>query len=377
MNLQSGLVIGRIRGITVRVHWSWVFIATLVTWSLADNLYEELFPRWTALQLWSAAGTSAILFFVSILLHELSHAFVAQRYGIQVPSITLFIFGGVSNLAGEMETARQEFRVAIAGPLMSWTLALLFGAASLLIPGDIATIAAYLAFVNFVLGLFNLLPGFPLDGGRIFRSIVWARTGDLTRATRAASLMGNAIAYLLIALGVVTVVTTGSLTGIWYVFIALFLKGAADSAYQRVLIDDALKDVAVGDVMRPAPDAIEDSWTIAEVVDRHILGGPERAVLTSSGGRISGLITASDVTSVPRDAWPSTRVAEAMVQASDVVTARRDTSIIEAMRLMQEHDIDQLPVVEEGRLLGLLTRGDVLNQIEFRMALAKRRKRAS
>ena len=373
MDLQSGLLIGRIRGIAVRVHWSWVFIATLVTWSLAENLYEDLFPLWTTEQLWIAAAISAVMFFVSILLHELSHAFVAQSYGMKVPSITLFVFGGVSNLEGEMGSARQEFRVAIAGPLMSWALAVVFGGAALVIPGDIASIAAYLAFVNFVLGLFNLLPGFPLDGGRVFRSIVWSRTGDLTRATRAASRMGNLIAWLLIALGVFVVFATDSLTGLWYVFIALFLKGASDSAYQRVLIDSAVKNVEVGEVMRGAPEAIEDSWTLEEVVDRRVLGRAERAVFAASGGRISGLITTTDVTNVPRDDWPATSVSDAMVPAANVITVRRDTAMVEAMRLMQEHDVHQLPVVEDGRLLGLVTRGDVLDQIEFRLALAERR----
>lgn len=372
MDLQSGLVIGRIRGITVRVHWSWIFIATLVTWSLADSLYEDLFPDWTTEQLWIAAAVSSVLFFLSILLHELSHAFVAQNYGMNVPSITLFVFGGVSNLEGEMQSARQEFRVAIAGPLMSWALAVLFIAAALVIPGDIATIAAYLGFVNFVLGLFNLLPGFPLDGGRVFRSIVWSRTGDLTRATKAASRLGNLIAWTLIALGVFVVLATGSLTGLWYVFIALFLKAASDSAYQRVLVESAVKDVPVAEVMREAPEAIEDSWTIAEVVDRRVLGRAERAVFAASDGRVSGLITTSDVTGVPRSEWATTSVADAMVRAADVITVRRDTALVEAMRLMQEHDVHQLPVVEDGVLLGIVTRGDVLDQIEFRLAMAER-----
>jgi Zn-dependent protease len=372
MDLQSGLVIGRVRGITVRVHWSWIFIATLVTWSLADSLYEELFPDWTTEQLWIAAAISSVLFFVSILLHELSHAFVAQRYGMNVPSITLFVFGGVSNLEGEMQSAKQEFRVAIAGPLMSWALAVFFLLGALVIPGDIANIAAYLAFVNFILGLFNLLPGFPLDGGRVFRSIVWSRTGDLTRATRAASRLGNLIAWALIALGVFVVVSTGSLTGLWYVFIALFLKAASDSAYQRVLVESAVKDVPVGEVMRPAPEAIDDSWTIAEVVDRRVLGRAERAVFAANNGRVSGLITTGDVTDVPRSEWATTSVAEAMVPARDVITVRRDTALVEAMRLMQEHDVHQLPVVEDGVLLGMVTRGDVLEQIEFRLAIAQR-----
>lgn len=372
MDLQSGLVIGRVRGITVRVHWSWIVIATIVTWSLADSLYKDLFPNWTTEQLWIAAAVSSVLFFVSILLHELSHAFVAQSYGMNVPSITLFVFGGVSNLEGEMQSARQEFRVAIAGPLMSWALAVLFIVAALVIPGDIANIAAYLGFVNFVLGLFNLLPGFPLDGGRVFRSIVWSRTGDLTRATRAASRLGNLIAWALIALGVFVVFATGSLTGLWYVFIGLFLKTASDSAYQRVLVESAVKDVPVAEVMREAPEAIEDSWTIAEVVDRRVLGRAERVVFAANEGRISGLITTSDVTNVPRDAWATTSVADAMVRAADVITVRRDTALVEAMRLMQEHDVHQLPVVEDGVLLGIVTRGDVLDQIEFRLAMAER-----
>src|SRR5690606_38985747 len=199
MDLTTGFKIGTVRGIEIRVHWSWIFIFTLITWSLAEGFFGTQFPEWSDGERWGWAAGTSVMFFGSVLFHELSHAFVAQSFGMVVPSITLFIFGGVSNIGGEMRTAGQEFRIAIAGPLSSWVLAAIFvGLALVFADSNAGEVLAYLGLVNFVLGAFNLLPGFPLDGGRVFRSIVWARTKDLVKATRIASAVGGGIAWVLI-----------------------------------------------------------------------------------------------------------------------------------------------------------------------------------
>ncbi|MEX2372433.1 MAG: site-2 protease family protein, partial [Dehalococcoidia bacterium] len=213
MDLTGGLQIARIRGIAIRVHWSWALIFTLLTWIVAGS-YVEQYEGWSDVQAWGAGVATVVAFFLSVLLHELSHALVAQGYGMNVPSITLFIFGGVSNIATEMKSARQEFFVAAAGPGMSFLLAFVLVGLAFLVGGSLGSILGYLGVVNAVLGIFNMLPGFPLDGGRVFRSVIWARTGDLTRATRVAARVGVGIAWLMIGGGVIIAITV-SLTGLW------------------------------------------------------------------------------------------------------------------------------------------------------------------
>lgn len=368
MNLGSGIGIGRIRGIEIRIHWSWFIILVLITWSFADGLYRDLYENWSDGQRWSAAIITSGLFFLSVLLHELSHAFVAQRYGMTVPSITLFVFGGVSSIAGEMRTAREEFAVAIAGPLMSWLLAAVFGVLWLATRGsDVAGVVGYLAFINGALGFFNLLPGFPLDGGRVLRAIVWGRSNSIVRATKVAASVGSIIAYLMIGIGLVSVFFFGLLGAIWYVLIGLFLKSAAEGSYQAMLADRALRNVDAAAVMQPPSTPIEASMTVQQLVDERLLRAAERAYLVGTDGHVVGLVTASDITRLPRDQWARTPVGNVMVPAERVRTVTPRTDLVEAMRLMQQYDIHQLPVLDDGRLVGMLTRADVLRQVEVRM----------
>jgi Zn-dependent protease len=370
MNISSGLVIARIRGVAIQVHWSWVLIFGLVTWSLAVGFYPDEQPGWSENRLWIAGAISSVLFFLSVLIHELSHTFMAQHYGMRVPSITLFVFGGVSQMAGEMRSARQEFFIAIVGPLSSWVLAAVFGVLWVVFSSEGASsIFAYLTFINFALGLFNLLPGFPLDGGRVFRSIVWGRVRDLTRATRIASRVGQAIAWVMIVGGIGWVFFFG-ITGLWYVLIGLFLKNASEQAYAQVLLERALGGVVASDVMRAPPLPVPENWSLQRLADERVLGDAERAFLTESLERVSGLITITDLTRVPRVRWDDTTIREAMVPAAEVHTIDPQTSVLEAMRLMQEHDVNQLPVLDDGRLVGMLTRGDVLKRLELNALVA-------
>lgn len=370
MDLTSGFRVGRIRGIAIRVHWSWLLIFALLAWSLAEGLFGTMFEDWSDAQRWAAGVATALLFFASVLMHELSHAFVAQGYGMAVPSITLFVFGGVSNLAAEMPTAGQEFRVAVAGPLTSGALALVFGALWYVSRGqDVSGIFGYLGWINAVLGAFNLLPGFPLDGGRVLRSIVWARSKDLLQATRVASRAGTYIAYAMIAVGLANVFIFGLFGGLWYVLIGLFLKTAAEGSYAAMLVESALADVDASTVMRPGPEPVLASTSLQALVDDRVLRTAERAFLVEQGSAVVGLITTSDITKVPREEWGGTPVRAAMVPAERVVTVEPRTRVIEALKLMQQHDVHQLPVLDHGRVVGLLTRGDVLRQIEVRSIL--------
>lgn len=366
MNLSSGLVIGRVRGVAIQVHWSWVLIFALITWSLAENLYPTYKDGWSAEQLWAAGAVSSLLFFISVLIHELSHTFMALHYGMSVPSITLFVFGGVSQMGGEMRSPRQEFMIAIVGPLASWVLAILFAVLWFVFRSQgVAVIFAYLGLINFVLGFFNLLPGFPLDGGRVFRSIVWGRVHDLTKATKIASSVGQAIAWFMIGGGILWVFFL-NIGGLWYILIGLFLKNASEQAYAQVLVERALKDVFAADIMRPPTLPVPENWSLQRLADERILGDAERVFLTESLGRVSGLITISDLTRVPRARWSDTVVREAMVPSENVHTIAPDTTVLEAMRLMQEHDVNQLPVLQDGRMLGMLTRADVLQHLELK-----------
>lgn len=370
MDLTSGIVIGRVRGIAIRVHWSWVLIFTLVSWSLATGIFADLFTDWSQSRLWIAAVLTSLLFFVSVLLHELSHAFVAQSLGMSVPSITLFVFGGVSTLAAEMRSAGEEFRVAIAGPLMSWALAALLALLWLALRGnDVGTIAGYLAWINFILGAFNLLPGFPLDGGRVFRAIAWSRTNSLERATRLASRVGTGIAWVMIGLGILTVVFV-SLVGLWYVLIGLFLKSASENAYQQLVVERSLNRVRARDVMRAPPEPVDEYWSLQRIVDERVLQQAERCVFVERAGAVIGLITTSDLTRVPREAWPDTLATVAMVPTERVIVVAPDASVLDALKLMQEHDVHQVPVLEGDRMVGLVTRADVIRQLELRVTFA-------
>lgn len=372
MNFSGGFRLARIRGIEILVHWSWTVIFALLVWSFAEGLYVEAAQGWSAPLRWGGAVLTAVLFFNSVLLHELSHAIVAQRVGMAVPSITLFIYGGVSSIAGEMRSAGTEFRVAIAGPLMSWVLGGLCFLVWLFATGLPKEMFGYLATINGVLGLFNLLPGFPLDGGRLFRSIIWARTGDLVRATRAAALVGEAIAYLMIGGGLIAVLFFGNIGLVWYVLIGLFLRNAAQGSYSATVTERVLRDVTVSAVMRPPNAPVDAGTTIETLVETRVLPGAERAFLVVQEGRVVGLVTTMDIARVPREQWAAMAVSHAMVPSGQVMTVTAGTPLLEAMGLLQEHDVHQLPVLEGGQLVGMLTRGDVLNQLEVRLQFSER-----
>lgn len=369
--LDHALSLGRIGGIEIRIHWSWLIIFILLTWSLALFFFPVLFPTIPLTTSWIISAISSVLLFVSVLVHEMSHSLVAKAEGIPVSSITLFVFGGVSNIEREPPTAQDEFLMAAAGPAASLVIGVIcFALFSLL--GSIASIPILgilfaLAFYNVTLAVFNLIPGFPLDGGRIFRAIVWAITGSLREATNIATAVGHLFAYIFIFGGLLLALTGEFLSGIWLVFIGWFLNNAASMSNQQVQIESRLRGVHVSAAMQPPPAAIPAATSVFDYVENFVLARNLRALpVVEPSGQLVGLVTLSDARQVPRNAWQSTTVGQIMRPIGQLALAQPDEQLIQALQDMSRSDVNQLPVIQQGRLVGLLTRGDVMRYLQIR-----------
>ena len=369
--LRSSFRLFTVMGIEVGVHVSWLIIFGLVTWSLAVGYFPTLLPGLTDTAALVLGAIAAVLLFGSVLLHELAHSFVARWRGLDARSITLFLFGGVSNLGGEAKQPSTEFLVAIVGPLSSLAIAAVaFAAATVLGPESAAgVVAGYLAFVNLLLAGFNLLPGFPLDGGRVLRAIVWNATNSLRRGTEVAAMVGRLVAYGLLLFGVLRILNGELFAGLWIGAIGWFLSNAASASVQQVVLDQRLSGLRVRDVLRPDPTSVPPGMTVAELIDQVILPGSRRATPVIDG-RIVGIVTLGDVGKVPAEARASTTVAEIMGGGETLVTVAPGDTLRRAMEALAEGDYEQLPVVDEsGRHLGLLTRADILRVLQIREAL--------
>ncbi|MDO8614495.1 MAG: site-2 protease family protein [Dehalococcoidia bacterium] len=364
--------IGRIAGIDIRIHWSWFAIFLLLTWWLAHGFFHEVYDDWTLTQEWAAAVITTILFFSSILLHELSHSLMAKRLGLPVTSITLFIFGGVSALGAEPSSARQEFQVAIVGPLTSFLLGGLFGLLALIAwrydysGRPPAAIAEYLAIINVAVGVFNMLPGFPLDGGRVLRSALWARSQSMLRATRWAATAGTVISFGLIAAGVVSVLAGSFIGGVWFIVIGWFLRNAAETSYQQLLLRQALEGAKVGAMVNRNFHGAPPDLSLERLVHDHILGQSQRCVPIVVTDDLLGLVTMSDLKRVPPGEWSSTSAFSAMTPREKLYTVSAQDDLTQALEMMATHDIHQLPVMEGRTFLGFVTRADVLRLIQIR-----------
>jgi Zn-dependent protease/predicted transcriptional regulator len=387
--MNKGFRVGRLFGIDIHIDGSWIFIFLLVTWSLAAGLFPMWHPEWTRMTNWTVAVIASLLFFVSILLHELSHSLVAKARGLPVRRITLFLFGGVSNLEREPPTPKTEFLMAVVGPLTSILLGIIFIALGTMGVvgseaifnnpqqaiselGPISTLLMWLGPVNIFLGLFNLIPGFPLDGGRILRSILWRISGDLQKATAWAAGAGRLFGWLFIIAGVamifgvrLPVFGSGLVGGLWLVFIGWFLNYAAKATYQQTVIRDLLEDVPVFRLMRSDVPTVPPNISVSELVYDHLMGTDEHGFPVMAGDRLVGLVCLQDIRKVPREAWDRTTVGEIMTRADqlDVVAAQEDAS--DALDKLTRRDVRQAPVVENGRLVGLLRRRDILKWLDL------------
>jgi Zn-dependent protease/CBS domain-containing protein len=363
--------VARILGIDVYIDSSWLLIFILVVWTLAFGYFPAAFPHWPLWQYWVIGIATALLFFVSVLLHELSHSVVARAQGEPVARITLFIFGGAAEITEEPKTAGKEFRMAVAGPVSSFVQAAVYAVLAALVGSrtPIGAMFHYLALINLGLGVFNLVPGFPLDGGRVLRSIVWGISHDLRRATRVASWAGQTVAFLLVFLGILFLLTGNWLNGLWFIFIGWFLRGAAISSYRQLVLRDAMADVRVSRLMSKEYAVASPDEKLEDLVETYVTRRTQHAYPVLDGDKLVGIICLHDIRKVPRDRWSTTTVREAMTPASKLLTVSPNDDGNALLARMASSDVHQLPVLENGQLVGMVTRSDVVHFLQWQTEL--------
>ena len=360
---RSTISLGRILGIPIGLDYSWFLIFALLTWSLATSYFPAEFKNWPVTQYWIVGAATVILMFGSVLLHELGHSVVALRYKIPVRSITLFVFGGVAQIGAEPPSAIAEFWIAIAGPITSFALAILFGLLQPLVGafGPLLAIARYLAYINGALALFNLIPGFPLDGGRVFRAVIWGTTHSLRQATLIAAGLGRFIAYLFIILGVWQMFTGNFGNGLWIAFIGWFLESAASSQIHQQTIHDLLAGHHVTDAMRRDYTSILPNTTLEQLINKHILGNGQRSLVVKQDEQVAGLLTLHNVKAISSSDWLTTTAAQVMIPFAQMKWIRPEADLVDALGEMDRDGVNQLPVMTGNQILGILGRDDVIS----------------
>ena len=386
--ISRGTRIGRLFGIDLRIDWSWAVIFILLTWNLVA-VFTIWHPDWTSAGVFAVAITASVLFFVCILLHELAHSLVAMAQGTRVRSITLFLFGGVSDIEREPRSASAEVLTAVAGPAVSILLGIAFlvlasgtnlgavetaeqaqNAFARLSP--LGTLLAWLGPINIVIGLFNLVPAFPLDGGRILRATLWAVTRDLRKATQWAAMVGGLIGWLLVAAGIgmafgarVPFFGTGLASGVWIAFIGWFIASAATQTNARVALDEALAGVSVAQLMQRRFPAVPPDMPLDTVVQDHLLRGSDRAVAVVADDDLLGLVCIADIRAIAPEQWSTMPASAVMRSATSLTTSSPDRPLSEAFEQMVRQDVDQLPVVVGRRLVGIVRRKDITRWLEL------------
>jgi Zn-dependent protease len=363
----------KLLGFEVHIDLSWFIIALLVTWSLAKGLfpsyYQNLAP---ATYLWMGLCGAAGLFF-SIVFHELCHSLVARRFGLPMKGITLFVFGGVAEMSEEPSSAKAEFLMAIAGPLSSILLGLILSVVSALVGGILSTpvigVIDYLAFINLILAAFNLLPAFPLDGGRVLRAALWQWKKNLRWATRIASRIGTGFGIFLILIGIFYVVMGSIINGIWLFMIGMFLRNAAQMSYQQVLIRKALEGETVQHFMKKNPVTAPSSISVKELVEDYIYNYHYKMYPVVEGGELIGCITSRQVKDIPRDQWTSRTVGNVAIRCSPENTIDPAADALKALSVMSRTGNSRLMVVDDGRLVGIITLKDIMGFISIKLEL--------
>jgi len=374
--LHSQIKLGRIGGIAIGLHYSWFLIATLIALSLAGH-FHVVKPEWSGVAVWSAAVITAVLFFVALLLHELAHSLVAKARGLRVRAITLFALGGVSQIESEAPNAKSEFWIAIVGPLTSFVIGLLctgiarlWGWNAAREPGNPAiAVLLWLGYINIVLAAFNMIPGYPLDGGRVLRSIVWWITGNADRATRLAALVGQGVAFLFIFWGVYRFFTGANIGGLWLAFIGWFLLDAARSSSAQVGLMSALRDRHVSDIMERDCTTVEGYLSLRDFVDHYLLHSATRCYIVVQGEHMVGLITPDEVKKVGRDEWSQTAVQSMMRPLSQLRVVPPDMPADRALQLMTREGVNELAVVSEGKLQGIFSLAQVFRFLQIHSGL--------
>jgi len=372
--LQGGIPLGRYFGIPVRLHWSWFIIFVLVTWILGASYFPTQYPAWSRTTYWVVGAATSILFFASVLAHELAHSRVAQAAGMKVKSITLFIFGGVSQIGEEPGRPGVEFRMAIAGPLTSLILGGIFWGiffATRQSVEPLSGLAFWLGYINIALAVFNMIPGFPLDGGRVLRSILWWRSGNVRSATRTASNIGRGVGLFFIFGGIALIFLNQAywLNGVWIALIGWFLENAAVGSYRQVALQDMLRGHTVSEVMTRDCQTISKTTTVEDIVRNYILTSARRCFPVVEGGRALGMVTLHSVKGIQQDAWPTKTAMEVMTPFDKLKSVHPGDDLSTAMQLLNDDDVNQLPVVEDQTIVGMVARDNLLSFIHVRAEL--------
>jgi Zn-dependent protease/predicted transcriptional regulator len=367
---RTGIKIGRVFGIPIYLHLSWILIFALISYSLVDE-FGARYPQWSTRELWSLGLLTSLLFFGSVLFHELSHSTVARHYRIPVASITLFFFGGIASITRDPDSAGQEFLIAAAGPASSYVLAAAFYLLALVTPTDSMpnVLAGWLWETNALLATFNLLPGFPLDGGRIFRSIIWGITKNYSRSTRIASRIGQAIAYGMMSFGLyLAFLKQSSVNGLWFIFLGWFLLTAARQSYAQIAVQGALQGLRAADVMTSEMPTIGRDLSLEEYAQEASRTG-RRTHLVVSDGRLVGLMRTEALQSFPREEWPATSVQAAMIARERLPWTAPEEPVLSVLERMRSANVDQLAVITGDNVVGLVTRDSILRVIQTRSEL--------
>jgi Zn-dependent protease/predicted transcriptional regulator len=371
--LKADIRLGRIKGVQIGLHFSWFIIAFLIALSLAAH-FRQTNPDWSATTIWILSIATGLLFFCAILVHELSHAIVARSRGLPVKSITLFALGGVAQIEKEATDAKTEFLTAIAGPITSVVVGLFFLLLAWLFGWRVTespetpllAMFVWLGYINLSLALFNMIPGFPLDGGRILRAVLWWFNKDPLRSTRIAARIGQAVAAVFIIIGILNFFRGYGLGGIWIAFIGWFLMEAAGSSYMQMQLTQGLQNVTVADIMRQDCPSVDAATPLNTFVDDYILRTGRRCFLVTQDGAALGLITPHEVKEVERDRWHSANVADVMRPFQQLHVVQPKTPAAKALELMARYDVNQLPVLMDGHFTGIIGRSHIMQYLQTR-----------
>lgn len=369
---KQKIPLGKILGIPVWLDYTWFLIFVLLSWSLAVNYFPHEFKNWPLSEYWIVGIFTSLMLFASVLLHELGHSVIAMSYKIKVKQITLFLFGGIAEISGEPPKASAEFWIAIAGPIVSLLLAGVFYLIELPFAGvqPLRALFEYLSYINFALAVFNLIPGFPLDGGRVLRAVVWGFTGNLKRATYIAVVVGRFIGFMFIFVGVLQIFGGNIGDGLWIAFIGWFLESASMSQMQQQYLQDHLTGHTASEAMSRNFGIVPADTTIQEVMDNHILGIGRRSLLVKQDEKFIGMLTLHRIKDIPQSKWPATYITEAMIPDMETEKVDIDFPLWDALLKMDKDGVNQLPVTENNEVIGVLSRESIItflsSQSEFK-----------
>jgi Zn-dependent protease/CBS domain-containing protein len=374
LGILLSLNIGKVGGIQIRLNYSWFLIFGLLTWSLAADYLPTQYPNMANTFYWTIGASASIMLFISILVHELAHSFTARREGMGIKSITLHFFGGVSEITEEADNPGKEFKTAVVGPLSSFLIGLLFfflwfyaGFKSI----GLRAILQYGSFANVGLAIFNSIPAFPMDGGRILRALIWKMNKDILKATRIATRISQVLSYIFMGFGVFGFFALGGLNGLWLIVIGFVINANATASLNQTVISQALGEVKVSEIMTRDVKVVDPKLTIQQVVDRYFQSYKHNGFPIMEDQTLLGMITTHDIRQIPEENWDEIKVEEIMKQVNELYTATPDENSADAWMKMAKRNVGRLPVIKDGTLVGIITRSDIAQAIRIRSTLIK------